>query len=144
MEALQVWAMLFAVCVIPGQGNVLQLRKMIRLTTGKNPITQYGFYGCHCGIGGKGQPKDATDWCCQIHDCCYAGLTSHRCWTTWDRYRYSHTFGVIRCGPGSWCEKNLCECDKALALCLQRNLHTYQPKLRFYWSLSCKGRTMNC
>uniref|UniRef100_K7E996 Phospholipase A2 n=1 Tax=Ornithorhynchus anatinus TaxID=9258 RepID=K7E996_ORNAN len=71
---------------------------MIRQTTGKNPIIQYSFYGCYCGIGGKGEPKDATDRCCQAHDCCYGGLISHRCWTFWDRYRYSYTRGVIRCG----------------------------------------------
>lgn len=44
------------------QGNILQFGEMIRLKTGKRAETSYAFYGCHCGLGGKGSPKDATDW----------------------------------------------------------------------------------
>lgn len=33
---------------------------------------------------------------------------------------------------GSWCEKELCACDKEVALCLKRNLGTYQKRLRYY------------
>ncbi|CAO2589699.1 Phospholipase A2 group V [Lemmus lemmus] len=34
---------------------------MIEEVTGKDPIMNYGFYGCYCGLGGKGTPKDGTD-----------------------------------------------------------------------------------
>ncbi|XP_077881592.1 phospholipase A2, membrane associated-like [Ictidomys tridecemlineatus] len=43
------------------QGDLLRFNRMISLVTKKNGITKYGAYGCHCGLGGKGAPKDATD-----------------------------------------------------------------------------------
>uniref|UniRef100_A0A8C0MLS3 Phospholipase A2 n=2 Tax=Canis lupus familiaris TaxID=9615 RepID=A0A8C0MLS3_CANLF len=47
--------------VIPTQGGIMNLNKMIKQVTRKTPIFSYWFYGCHCGPGGRGQPKDATD-----------------------------------------------------------------------------------
>uniref|UniRef100_A0A8C8XG73 Phospholipase A2 n=1 Tax=Panthera leo TaxID=9689 RepID=A0A8C8XG73_PANLE len=47
--------------VIPTQGGILNLNKMIKQVTRKTPIFSYWPYGCHCGPGGKGQPKDASD-----------------------------------------------------------------------------------
>lgn len=43
-------------------GDLLDLRSMIEKVTGKNALTNYGFYGCYCGWGGRGTPKDDTDW----------------------------------------------------------------------------------
>lgn len=52
----------FLAGVILTQGGILNLNKMVEQVTRKTPIFSYWPYGCHCGLGGKGQPKDATDW----------------------------------------------------------------------------------
>ncbi|KFV10532.1 Phospholipase A2, membrane associated, partial [Pterocles gutturalis] len=56
--------------------SLWDLHKMITKATGKNALLHYSFYGC---LGGRGQPKDATDRCCQLHDICYDNLQSYSC-----------------------------------------------------------------
>ena len=52
--------------VLPGllqvHGGLLNFRKMIKFTTGKEPATSYSLYGCYCGIRGRGTPKDASSY----------------------------------------------------------------------------------
>ena len=43
-------------------GSLLELRVMIEKVTRKPALMSYGFYGCYCGWGGQGTPKDGTDW----------------------------------------------------------------------------------
>uniref|UniRef100_A0A4W2DAZ2 Phospholipase A2 n=1 Tax=Bos indicus x Bos taurus TaxID=30522 RepID=A0A4W2DAZ2_BOBOX len=67
MKTLLLLAVIMAIAaVLPGllqvHGDLLNFRKMIKLTTGKEPATRYSFYGCYCGMSGRGTPKDATDW----------------------------------------------------------------------------------
>lgn len=45
---------------------------------------------------------------------------------------------------GSWCERQLCACDKEVALCLKQNLDSYNKRLRYYWRPRCKGKTPTC
>ncbi|KFO19187.1 group IID secretory phospholipase A2 [Fukomys damarensis] len=145
MKLILLCGLLLMTGVTPTQGGFLNLSKMIRQMTGKIAFFNYWSYGCHCGLGGTGQPKDATDWCCQKHDCCYTHLKSHQCRSQTDYYKYTISQGNIQCSDkGSWCERQLCSCDKELALCLKNSLDTYQKKLRFYWRPKCKGPTPPC
>uniref|UniRef100_A0A6B2F9T6 Phospholipase A2-like central domain-containing protein n=1 Tax=Bothriechis nubestris TaxID=1766655 RepID=A0A6B2F9T6_9SAUR len=131
-----------AVLLVGVEGNLLQFNKMIKLETKKNAVPFYAFYGCYCGWGGRGQPKDATDRCCFEHDCCYGKLT--KCNTKSDLYSYSSKYGFIICGKGTWCEKQICECDRIAAACLRRNLSTYKNKYMFYLDSYCKGPSEKC
>ncbi|XP_054857371.1 basic phospholipase A2 Sms-N6-like [Eublepharis macularius] len=129
---------LLACSVLIAQGNLLDFGKMIKQVTGKNPVPDYTTYGCYCGKSGKGQPKDATDRCCLVHDCCYTGLTG-KCQPHFQRYTFTYQNGTVTCDEGSWCAVQTCECDKAAAFCMQDNLSSYDKKLRFYSNTNCEG-----
>nr|P24605.3 RecName: Full=Basic phospholipase A2 homolog 2; Short=svPLA2 homolog; AltName: Full=Myotoxin II; Short=Basp-II; Short=Lys49 Mt-II; Short=MtxII; Flags: Precursor [Bothrops asper] len=128
------WIM--AVLLVGVEGSLFELGKMILQETGKNPAKSYGAYGCNCGVLGRGKPKDATDRCCYVHKCCYKKLTG--CNPKKDRYSYSWKDKTIVCGENNSCLKELCECDKAVAICLRENLNTYNKKYRYYLKPLCK------
>ncbi|XP_049628475.1 group IID secretory phospholipase A2 [Suncus etruscus] len=133
MELALLYALVMLAGMSPTHGSILNLNKMVRRMTGKIPFFSYWPYGCYCGLGGRGQPKDASDWCCKAHDCCYEHLRHDHCRIFTDNYKYTISQGTIECSKnGSWCEKQLCACDKEVALCLKRNLGTYQKRLRNY------------
>uniref|UniRef100_O42190 Acidic phospholipase A2 BA2 n=1 Tax=Gloydius halys TaxID=8714 RepID=PA2A6_GLOHA len=115
--------------------NLLQFEKMIKKMTGKEPVVSYAFYGCYCGSGGQGKPKDATDRCCFVHDCCYGKVTG--CDPKMDVYSFSEENGDIVCGGDDPCKKEICECDRAAAICFRDNLNTYNDKK--YWAFGAKN-----
>ncbi|XP_027793227.1 group IID secretory phospholipase A2 isoform X1 [Marmota flaviventris] len=92
--------LLVAAGLTPAQGGLLNLNKMVRQVTKKIPLFNYWPYGCYCGLGGRGQPKDATDWCCQKHDCCYKHLRTYQCRPKRDHYNYTFSQGDVQCRSG--------------------------------------------
>ncbi|XP_049760986.1 group 10 secretory phospholipase A2 [Elephas maximus indicus] len=57
----------------------------------------YISYGCHCGLGGQGRPRDTTDWCCHRHDCCYGLAEEAGCRPKLDRYSWKCTDNRVVC-----------------------------------------------
>ncbi|XP_053137535.1 basic phospholipase A2 Ts-G6D49-like [Hemicordylus capensis] len=133
---------LIACSVLVAQANFIQFGHMIKELTGKNALPDYTSYGCYCGVGGRGEPRDATDRCCFAHDCCYKRLSN--CRTTTDRYQYDIENGTVICGEGSWCKMEICDCDKTAALCFRDNLDTYSDHYRFYSNLNCNEKPPRC
>ncbi|KFO19183.1 phospholipase A2, membrane associated [Fukomys damarensis] len=141
--------LLLALIVVSGlpqiYGDLLQFSRMIKSKTGKNALLSYGAYGCHCGKGGRGTPKDATDWCCARHDCCYKNLKKLSCGTKLLKYDYTIAGSSITCKANqSSCQKQLCECDKAAASCFAQNLKSYKKIYQTYPNLMCRGKTPSC
>nr|AHJ09558.1 phospholipase A2 [Gloydius brevicaudus] len=134
------WIM--AVLLLGVEGSLLQFRKMIKKMTGKEPVVSYAFYGCYCGSGGQGKPKDATDRCCFVHNCCYEKVTG--CDPKWDDYTYSWKDGDIVCGGDDPCKKEVCECDKAAAICFRDNLKTYNKRYMTYPNILCSSKSEKC
>ncbi|XP_023075093.1 calcium-dependent phospholipase A2 isoform X1 [Piliocolobus tephrosceles] len=128
----------FLACSVPAvQGGLLDLKSMIEKVTGKNALTNYGFYGCYCGWGGRGTPKDGTDWCCWVHDHCYGRLEEKGCNIRTQSYKYRFAWGLVTCEPGPFCHVQLCACDRKLVYCLKRNLRSYNPQYQYFPNILC-------
>ncbi|XP_038602948.1 phospholipase A2, membrane associated-like [Tachyglossus aculeatus] len=144
MKTLMILAVLVVYGMFMVQGSLLEFQDMIKKVTGRNAVPDYSTYGCHCGWGGRGTPKDATDRCCATHDCCYKRAEKRGCRIKTDRYRYSYSSGTVTCGGGTSCERMLCACDKAAAYCMRSNLRSYNDRLKYFPNWQCSGRDPSC
>ncbi|NXI71617.1 PA2G5 phospholipase, partial [Anseranas semipalmata] len=138
MNSLLALAVLFAWGSSPAGGSLWELQQMITKVTGRNALLHYSFYGCYCGLGGHGEPKDATDRCCKLHDACYDSLQHHRCDAKVQRYRYGWHGGSPACSRGSWCAQLSCECDRSLGLCLKSSVRSYSRRYHLYPRHKCR------
>nr|XP_027792762.1 calcium-dependent phospholipase A2 [Marmota flaviventris] len=129
------WFLAYGVPAVPG--GLLDLKSMIEKVTGKNALKNYGFYGCYCGWGGRGTPKDGTDWCCWMHDRCYGRLEDEGCGIRTQSYQYRFTRGLVICEHGPFCQVGLCTCDRKLVYCLKRNLWSYNPHYQYFPNIFC-------
>ncbi|KAF5908027.1 group 10 secretory phospholipase A2-like, partial [Clarias magur] len=68
--------------------GIIELGGIIRCSTGRMALS-YLAYGCYCGQGGKGWPRDEADWCCHKHDCCYANAEAEGCKLMTQQYRWT-------------------------------------------------------
>uniref|UniRef100_A0A8B9WNC9 Phospholipase A2 n=1 Tax=Bos mutus grunniens TaxID=30521 RepID=A0A8B9WNC9_BOSMU len=98
MKTLLLLAVIMAFALLQVHAHLWDFARMIKHTTGKGALLSYSAYGCYCGVSGRGSPKDATDWCCWEHDCCYKKLKHHGCGTKFLNYNVSIRRGQITCG----------------------------------------------
>nr|AHJ09542.1 phospholipase A2 [Trimeresurus sabahi] len=134
------WIM--AVLLVGVEGHLMQFETLIMKVAGRSGVWYYGSYGCFCGAGGQGRPQDASDRCCLVHKCCYKKLTD--CDPKKDRYSYSWVNKAIVCGEKNPHLKELCECDKAVAICFRENMDTYDKKKKINLKLFCKKTSGQC
>ncbi|XP_039223404.1 basic phospholipase A2 PLA-B-like isoform X3 [Crotalus tigris] len=126
--------------------SLLNFKLMIQRITQKNVLVHFNGYGCYCGKGGRGKPRDPTDMCCYNHDCCYENLHHQNCHPFIDHYRYLIINNSVLCKykNRSVCATLACECDKHASLCFKREAPTYNRKLRHYPTVLCKESTPKC
>ncbi|XP_075421510.1 phospholipase A2-like isoform X2 [Ascaphus truei] len=130
------------------KSHVLKRRGLIDLAgavacgTGRSALA-YVHYGCHCGIGGSGRPRDDADWCCHEHDCCYEQAEIFGCHPKTDSYRWACEDKVVKCDIlNNWCKKELCQCDKEAAKCLGKS--PYNARYILFPSFLCWGTQPSC
>ncbi|XP_034280179.1 group IIF secretory phospholipase A2 [Pantherophis guttatus] len=126
--------------------SLLNFKLMIQRITQKNALIYFNGYGCYCGKGGRGKPKDPTDMCCYNHDCCYENLHHQGCHPYIDHYRYLIINNRVLCKyrNRTVCATLACECDKHASLCFKQEAPTYNRKLRHYPAVMCKEVTPKC
>ncbi|XP_034075430.1 group 10 secretory phospholipase A2 [Gymnodraco acuticeps] len=100
--------------------GLLELAGTIKCSTGRSALA-YMMYGCYCGLGGQGWPRDKADWCCHRHDCCYGDAELLGCRTKTDQYQWKCEDKEAECDDlEDKCEKMLCKCDRNAAKCLRK------------------------
>uniref|UniRef100_A0A3Q3K9E8 Phospholipase A2 n=1 Tax=Monopterus albus TaxID=43700 RepID=A0A3Q3K9E8_MONAL len=123
-------------CSHVASGNVVQFGLMIScVQPGVNPL-KYDNYGCWCGFGGRGTPRDQVDKCCQVHDYCYRQSKQIRGCISYTSTRalmvapvqignYSLTDSTVSPATNNRCQAAVCECDREAAYCFAKA--TYNP-----------------
>ncbi|GAB1300017.1 Phospholipase A2 [Apodemus speciosus] len=76
--------------------GLLELAGTLDCVGPRSPMA-YMNYGCYCGLGGHGEPRDAIDWCCHHHDCCYSRAQDAGCSPKLDRYPWKCMHHRILC-----------------------------------------------
>ncbi|CAJ1076074.1 phospholipase A2-like [Xyrichtys novacula] len=98
--------------------SLVEFAGVVQCSTGITPLAYLG-YGCYCGPGGQGQPRDETDWCCFRHDCCYGEIELQGCQSKLGSYSWTCENNMPHCDDlEDNCEKLICECDRKCAECL--------------------------
>ncbi|KAL4685851.1 hypothetical protein H8959_001448 [Pygathrix nigripes] len=122
--------------------GILELAGTVGCVGSRTPIA-YMKYGCFCGLGGHGQPRDAIDWCCHRHDCCYTRAEEAGCSPKTERYSWQCVNQSVLCGPAeNKCQELLCKCDQEIANCLAQT--EYNLKYLFYPQFLCERDSPKC
>ncbi|XP_062841933.1 group 10 secretory phospholipase A2 [Trichomycterus rosablanca] len=113
-------ASLMAQTSIRSKRGLLELAGIIKCSTGRSALS-YLLYGCYCGLGGNGWPKDKADWCCHKHDCCYGQAELAGCLSRTEKYQWTCEDKEAECDSlTDRCEKMLCKCDREAGKCLKQ------------------------
>nr|XP_051703805.1 group 10 secretory phospholipase A2 isoform X4 [Oryctolagus cuniculus] len=80
--------------------GILDLAGTVSCVGTRSPMA-YVDYGCFCGLGGHGQPRDAVDWCCHRHDCCYARAEEAGCSPKMEHYPWECVGQQVLCGASA-------------------------------------------
>ncbi|XP_044160266.1 group 10 secretory phospholipase A2 [Bufo gargarizans] len=122
--------------------GIIELAGAIKCGTGRSSLLYLG-YGCYCGIGGQGTPKDKTDWCCYKHDCCYGNAEHFGCYPKSHTYNWQCISHYIKCDyTRDFCQKMLCKCDKELSKCLRKA--PYNARYAMYPNFLCGREDPKC
>ncbi|KAF7225688.1 group 10 secretory phospholipase A2 [Nothobranchius furzeri] len=122
--------------------GLLELAGAIKCSTERSALA-YVMYGCYCGLGGQGWPRDQADWCCHKHDCCYGDAERLGCQTKTAQYQWTCEDRKAECDDlEDKCEKFLCKCDREAAKCLRKA--PYIQKYALWPDFMCGSEHPTC
>uniref|UniRef100_A0A673V039 Phospholipase A2-like central domain-containing protein n=1 Tax=Suricata suricatta TaxID=37032 RepID=A0A673V039_SURSU len=119
-----------------------QLGEMLFCLTSRCP-EEFESYGCYCGQGGQGEPRDALDRCCFSHHCCLEQVRRLGC--LFERLPASPVEcvdGTAKCVGQSPCAKLLCACDQTAAECMASAF--FNQSLKSSGAGECPGHGPPC
>ncbi len=83
--------------------------------------------------------------CCQIHDACYERISGGwlGCYPKLTTYvwEWQANRDVVCTGESDTCDRNACECDKAVVDCYERHRLTYKVQ---YLNMTSSEKTTVC
>ncbi|KAM4652374.1 basic phospholipase A2 caudoxin-like [Discoglossus pictus] len=125
--------------------GIVDFGNMIHQVVQRSPFA-YILYGCHCGPGGRGMPKDEIDWCCHVHDCCFGVMDTLGCRPMTKRYYFSYENGDLSCDlpVNDECARQVCECDRVAALCFKQHNNKFSKRTSMSMRMFCWGRVPDC
>ncbi|KAL7983425.1 hypothetical protein Chor_000301, partial [Crotalus horridus] len=97
ISAFAVWNGVLGKKHFVNKRGLVELYGTLKCGTSRFSLAYVG-YGCYCGPGGNGWPKDETDWCCHRHDCCYDFAQRQGCHPITDRYKWTCQDNTVICG----------------------------------------------
>uniref|UniRef100_A0A8C6T7I4 Phospholipase A2 n=1 Tax=Neogobius melanostomus TaxID=47308 RepID=A0A8C6T7I4_9GOBI len=122
--------------------GLLELAGAIKCSTGRSAFS-YMTYGCYCGLGGQGWPRDKADWCCHRHDCCYGDAEALGCKPRHENISFQSMYErSIFYFNKDKCEESLCKCDRDAAKCLRRA--PYNRRYTFWPDFMCGSKQPTC
>ncbi|KAM7391691.1 hypothetical protein PAMP_022358 [Pampus punctatissimus] len=128
--------LLLTACAVSGAllpKALWQFAKVIECAQPDVNALDYNDYGCWCGMGGWGTPRDEVDTCCQVHDKCYErSRKTPGCMAIADLpyflvYDFTCSNQQVTCSAtNNKCQAAVCECDRVAAHCFAQS--SYNPE----------------
>uniref|UniRef100_A0A8C8R5Z6 Phospholipase A2 n=1 Tax=Pelusios castaneus TaxID=367368 RepID=A0A8C8R5Z6_9SAUR len=132
---MDILRMIFLILNEMNRRGILELAGTIKCSTGRTPLA-YLDYGCYCGLGGQGWPRDKSPAFNFLPPCNFPIFKAS------DEVGFSPTKAHAINKSGNKCQKIMCDCDRKAAKCLAKA--PYNPRYIFWPDFVCGVNQPKC